>query len=300
MTAGVLGLLLGGVVLLQMTRERLAPLPQPAAAGSVIHVRTPQTARRMALGFDALAADVYWIRALQHYGATRRASTSSKSYDQLYPLLDLTTSLDPYFRPAYRFGAIFLSEPYPGGAGRTDLAIALLEKGLRAEPARWEYAQDIGFVHYWWLRDYREAANWFLRASDIPGAPGWMKPVAAVTLAEGGNAASSRRLWEEVLAQAGEDWLKTAATHRLRQLDEIDRIEALRVVFQRYASATGAPPASWNDLLRGRYLDRVPADAEGFAYVFDPVRGTIGLDPRSPLNPLPLELLAPMRGQEPA
>ena len=49
-------------------------------------------------------------------------------------MLDLTTTLDPLFNVAYRFGAIFLAEPYPGGAGRPDLAIALLEKGLQARP----------------------------------------------------------------------------------------------------------------------------------------------------------------------
>ena len=298
--AGVLGLLLGAVVALQLARERLAPLPQPVAAAAIVHLRTPQMARRIALTFDSLAADVYWIRALQHYGATRRAASAGRSYDQLYPLLDLTTSLDPYFRSAYRFGAIFLSEPYPGGAGRTDLAITLLEKGLRAEPARWEYAQDIGFVHYWWRRDYRAAADWFLRASDIPGAPDWMKPVAAVTLAEGGNRSSSRRLWQEVLAGADEDWLRSAATHRLRQLDELDRIDALLAVVARYAAAAGRPPASWADLVRSGYLQRVPTDADGFEYVFDPARGSIGLDPRSPLNPLPIEMVSPIGSQAPA
>src|SRR5688500_6844114 len=104
-TTGVLLPLLAGVVLLQIARERLPPLPQPQAADTVIHVRTPAMARRITLSFDALAADVYWIRALQHYGATRRGATPGRTHDQLYPLLDLTTSLDPYFRPAYRFGS---------------------------------------------------------------------------------------------------------------------------------------------------------------------------------------------------
>src|SRR6266568_4169891 len=65
------------------------------------------------------------------------------SYDTLlYPLLDLTTSLDPNFMVAYRFGAIFLSEPDPGGAGRPELAIALLEKGVKTNPDKWEYYHD--------------------------------------------------------------------------------------------------------------------------------------------------------------
>ena len=54
---------------------------------------------------------------------------------------------------------MFLAEPYPGGPGRPDLAIALLEKGLRERPDKWEYMQDIGFVHYWYDHDYRAAAE---------------------------------------------------------------------------------------------------------------------------------------------
>ena len=73
----------------------------------------------------------------------------------LYPLLDLTTTLDPYFSIAYRFGAIFLGEAYPGGPGRPDLAIALLQKGLAAQPEKWQYMQDLGFVYYWHMRDYK-------------------------------------------------------------------------------------------------------------------------------------------------
>ena len=73
---------------------------------------------------------------------------------------------DPQFNTAYRFGAIFLAEPYPGGAGRPDLAIALLQKGLAARPDKWEYMEDIGFVHYWWRHDYEAAAQWFQRAAE--------------------------------------------------------------------------------------------------------------------------------------
>ena len=35
---------------------------------------------------------------------------------------------------------------------------SLLEKGLAARPDKWEYMQDIGFVHYWWRHDFAAAA----------------------------------------------------------------------------------------------------------------------------------------------
>src|SRR6476661_4057817 len=126
-----------------------------------LYVTSGQAARRLSFGFSALAADLYWIRAIQYYGGLKLRSADAASgapagvrqaidYKLLYPLLDLTTSLDPEFSIAYRFGSIFLAEPAPRGAGRPDLAITLLEKGLKARPEQWEYMQDIGFVHYWW------------------------------------------------------------------------------------------------------------------------------------------------------
>ena len=106
----------------------------------ILYIRSGATMRRLALDYDAAAADAYWIRTLQHFGRERLAPPGhERTYSLLYPLLDLTTTLDPYFTIAYRFGAIFLGEAYPGGPGRPDLAIALLEKGLKAQPQKWQY-----------------------------------------------------------------------------------------------------------------------------------------------------------------
>ena len=112
-------------------------------------------AQRLALGFDNLVADVYWMRAVIYYGGQRRAERQrpqAANFDQLFPLLDLVTSLDPHFKVAYRFGAIFLAEAYPGGAGRPDQAVHCCRKASSTTPERWEYFQDIGFVYYWWLQ----------------------------------------------------------------------------------------------------------------------------------------------------
>ena len=158
-----IALLLPAVVGLQVWRDRLTPPPTEAAP--MLWLQSPELARRMTLSFDDIAADIYWMRAVVHYGGERRSAAADHRYALLYPLLDMTTTLDPSFDVAARLGAIFLSEGYPGGPGRTDQALALLEKGQRHAPDRWQYAHDIGFVHYWWLKDYAAAAEYFRRAS---------------------------------------------------------------------------------------------------------------------------------------
>lgn len=261
--------LIGSVVGLQALHERNGGPPQ-ARTPNMLYVRSPEAMQRLALSYDQLLADLYWIRTIQHYGGTKLSTDRNKQYDLLYPLLDLTTSLDPRMNVAYYFGAIFLAQPYPGGPGRPDLAIALLDKGLRAQPDKWEFAQAIGFVHYWWLMDYEQAAAWFTRAGSMPDAPLWLTPLAATTLAQGGRRASSRQLWEQFARTAEDDWFRNEANRRLQQLDAMDQIDRLNEV-----------------LRRGGDLRGVPSDPAGVPYRLQD--GRVTLDPSSPLNPLPTE-----------
>jgi tetratricopeptide (TPR) repeat protein len=280
--------LLAGVIGLQMIQAAQPPLATPeGVSANLLYVRSPQVLRRATLSFHALMADVYWIRAVQHYGGTKLSDDPNKQYDVLYPLLDLTTSLDPYFDVVYKFGSVFLAEPYPAGAGRPDQAIALLQKGLRTRPDRWELAQGIGFVYYWWLADYQNAAMWFNRAADMPAAPDWLRPLAAVTLAQGGNRASSRVLWTEIARNADADWLRDQASFRLKQLDALDGIDFIQRIVEQYRARVGAPPASWDDMMRAGLLRGVPPDPTGVPFRLDPTTAKVTLDPSSTLNPLP-------------
>jgi hypothetical protein len=286
----VAAVLVAAALGLQQVRDSQYRIEAPDT--TLLYVRSGESASRLALSFRALLADVYWIRAIQHYGDTRLSSNPNKQYSALYPLLDLATSLDPQFTIAYRFGALFLAEPFPAGAGRVDLAIALLNKGLAADPAKWQYAQDAGFVYYWWLQDYKQAAMWFDQASRIPGAPWWMRSMAATTLAEGGDRASSRLLWMQLYESAGDDWIRSNARLRLAQLDALDEIDQLAAAVARYQRVAGRFPADWNALRAAGLLTAIPTDPSGEPYQLDASQpGGVTLSRASKLHPLPAQLL---------
>jgi tetratricopeptide (TPR) repeat protein len=286
-TAVVLAALLASAVGLQAALVDRRPAVSPADREGFLYVSSPAAVRRAALSFDRLAADLYWIRVLQHYGGNRLLPEAERRYDLLWLLLDLTTSLDPDFDIAFRYGAVFLAEAFPSGPGRPDQAIALLEKGLELQPNEWRFAQDIGFVEYWWRQDYQAATDAFVRAAAMEGAPNWMGPLAAVTAAQGGSVAASRRLWQEVLANADIEWLEAQAVFRLRQLDAMDQMAALERVSLAYEAASGALPSSWDELIAAGRLSRVPVDPDGYPYQLNPFWGTATLHPDSSLNPLP-------------
>lgn len=275
--------LLGLAMILQIGRDRAYPPSAAEPGAGVLHVRSPEAMKRLALGFDSLAADVYWIRTIQYYGRQRLSRTpGERDYSQLYPLLDLTTSLDPYFDVAYRFGAIFLSERQPGGPGRPDLAEALLEKGIAAQDDNWSFYHDIGFVHYWTLGDAKSAAEWFTRAAERPGAPNWLAPVAAAMLTQGAHRDSARELWRR-LAGAEETWLRRRAEVALGQLDALDQIDQLEPIVGR----SPGPPYGWPAVVRAGLLPGIPVDPSRTPYALDPATGRISVSPQSPLYPLP-------------
>ena len=291
---------MAGVVWLQDVRDR--NYPPFAAAEESLNLTSGPALRRLTVAWQALAADLYWIRAIQHYGSTKLALGSGgrtspaagggergSRYALLYPLLDLTTSLDPRFNVAYRFGAIFLAEGYPAGPGRPDLSVALLEKGLRERPDKWEYMQDIGFVHYWWTHDYRAAAAWFSKASDAPGAPWWLRSLSATTLVQGGDRRSSRQMWESIRQSAEIDWQRRDAERRLAQLDALDQVDALHRAVSAFEARAGRRPSSWVEIARAGLLPGVPLDPTGLPYVLDPATGRIDVSADSVLHPLPVE-----------
>jgi hypothetical protein len=292
--AGVtaIAMLIAAVVRLQMIRDRRFPEAEPAQ--QILYVNSPAVLKRLALSYDALLADLYWIRAIQYYGGTRLSQRADKSYELLYPLLDLTTSLDPHFAIAYRFGAFFLSEQKPGGAGRPDLAIQLLGKAMTAEPDTWEYPHDIGFVHYR-DGDYKTAAEWFLRAAKTPGAMKegaradiWLRPLAANTLAAGRDTRSSRILYQQLL-ESDAEWLRADAERRLKQLDAIDAIAQLEQLTMAYEKRFGDPPTAWEDMVRAGFITGTPVDPAGHPYLLNPWWGDVTVSPDSPMWPLPSE-----------
>ncbi len=151
------------------------------ATEEILYIEDGELLRNVLLGYDNLAADLYWLRAVQYYGG-KRVYEPEKRFDLLEPLLQITTDLDPKLHIAYSYGAIFLSEAFPKGAGIPLKGVELMDKGIRNNPGRWRFYLDKGFVYYWYLEDYEKAAEVFLEGSELPGAPYWMAAIAGRSL----------------------------------------------------------------------------------------------------------------------
>ena len=252
----------------------------------VLYVENGDLLKKVLLGYESLAADIYWLRAVQYFGG-KRLYAVDKRFDLLEPLLEITTDLDPHLKIAYRYGAIFLSEPWPRGAGLPIKGIALADKGIANNPEHWRFYLDKGFIYYWHLQDYQEAARVFLEGSDIPGAPYWMAGTAARAATRGGDRETARILWRAIYESAENEQVRDNANTHLQQLDALDAIDELTLIVEAFDERTGHFPLSWNELVTARLLAEIPVDPTGEAYVLNPRDKKVELSEVSFLAGLP-------------
>jgi hypothetical protein len=221
--------------------------------------------KRLSLGNESLVADMYWTRAVQYYGA--RMGTPDPNFELLAPLLNITTTLDPKLVVAYRFGAIFLSESSPLGAGRVDLAIDLVKRGIEANPDIWQLHSDLGFLYYWRLKDYRRASAAYLAGSSVPGAPVVLEMMAARVAEKGGSIETSRIIWSQLYESTNDPRVRKRAMDQLRVL-KVEEDEAhLNEIAEDYRNRFKRDPASTKEMRDAGMLPGIPVDPAGYPYV---------------------------------
>jgi hypothetical protein len=252
----------------------------------ILYIDNPRVLKQAMLGYENLAADLYWLRAVQYFGGKRREVTY-KNFDLLEPLLRITVTLDPGFKIAYTYGATFLSEPFPQGAGMPLKGVALIDDGIRQHPEHWRFYLDKGFIYFWYLQDYKKAAEVFLEGSKIEGAPFWMKTAAGRALSQGGDRQTARGLWQILHDTAETPQQRDNAAIHLMQLDALDQLDALRRVAGVFEERTGRYPQSWAELVSAGFLRTIPVDPTGAPYVLDPANRDVGPSPGSKLGRLP-------------
>jgi tetratricopeptide (TPR) repeat protein len=243
-------------------------------------LRSGKLAKLMSLEFAPLMADIYWTRAVQYYG--NKHVRGQANLELLWPLLDITTTLDPHLMPAYRFGAMFLSQAAPAGAGRPDLAVKLIERGIEANPDYWRLYEDLGFVYYFDVRDYKKASEAFLEGSTKPGAYVWMKVMAAKIAAEGESFSTSMFLWKDIYDSTEDSEVKENASLHMQLLRAKEDCRQIDLLAEEYAKRFRHRPSRMSELVQAGLLRGIPGDPKGYAYVFGP-DGKAALNLDSPL-----------------
>jgi tetratricopeptide (TPR) repeat protein len=240
-----------------------------------------RSARRIALAFNGLAADWYWMRSLQyvggkivkyedeHNGKFGLSNLSALDLHLLPSLLDVTTTLDPQFLPAYEYGAVILPEI------NAEAAIGLLQKGIAANPSSWRLHQHLGYI-YWQRQNYARASETYEAGARLPGAPPWVTAMAARMKGEGGSPGAAREMYQHLYESSDDPSVKQMVTAQLMRLQSADEREQIRHALKYFEahSRDGRCATSWRGIfsefpnvsLRFDASTGAPLDPSGVPY----------------------------------
>jgi hypothetical protein len=265
----------GGVVLLsRIDRMKVTQLSQQA-----LYIRSPQTLRRLSLGYTGLLADIYWTRAVQYFGEQHHKGTGD--FRLLAPLLQVTVELDPHMLPPYQFGANFLGPQPPNGAGLPGDALMLLKYGIAHNPDQWRLYYNLGFLYFTEFKDYPKAAEAFARGAELPVTNKYLPILAARMAQQGGEFETSRILWYSTYQSTKEAAIRQNAVDHLKALQVDEEVTQLEGLVAKYKRQTGRSPESMGDLERVGFIHGTPLDPNGRAYKVMPDGRVEVQDPES-------------------
>lgn len=209
-----ISLLLAGAVLV----GAVAPLHQQTLSGAGLSVAEratflppPEALRVASLGFTNVAADAIWLLTIQYIGGH---IFTERNLPELFRLVDTVVTLDPHFVEAYTLGALFMN--YRGG--NIHGAIGLLERGVHANPTRWELPHDLARTYFLDLRDYPKALRWFEITNRLPGRPGYVPRFIARLYAKTGERETALEWWQSIRDSATSEWVRDIAEQEIAKL----------------------------------------------------------------------------------
>ncbi len=189
------------------------PVLEGKANNEVSYLPSSDFMKFASLGYRELAADLYWFKAVQYYGGYRLSQNDIHLFNHL---AEMITDLDPNFLGAYKLSALVITEDL----GNFAAAKNLMEKGLKNNPDDYWLTFEMGFLHYFAGRDYREAEKYFRVAATIPNTDGSRAArFAADAASKGGNVEASIALWRELAENSDSKHIRELAERYIEKLE---------------------------------------------------------------------------------
>ncbi len=246
--------------------------PTLKSAKGEAYIPQPQVAKTAALGFDTLAADYYWLQAIQLVGGAV-ADPTQHGYT-IGRLIDVVTQLNPYVEHPYRFAAIWMT------ATEEDVRFAnqLMERAIELHPDDWRNHFYKGFNHFYYLQEYPEAADELEAASKLPGAPAYLKRLVPRLRSQGeGGLGVAAAMLQELHRNAPGERAKAEYAKALDEIETERRALKLDEAREEYKRRNGRDIERVEDLVAGPnpVLAKLPPELHGWEWILHETTGEI-------------------------
>jgi tetratricopeptide (TPR) repeat protein len=189
-------------------------------------------------------------------GAQELAYNTKEKFDLLIALFRLTIDLDPKITQAAFLGGMVA----PERAKNIPKAIELLKEAAEKNPKNWRIYYWTGF-NYLQIGSYKKAAEYYKKASELPGALPFLETASVHILARGNDLGPAIAEAERILAANKEDE-DTAELMELRLL----WLKSMKFLEQKtieFHNKTGRYPQRLEELVEHNILPKLPQDEFG-------------------------------------
>lgn len=236
--------------------EQLAYLPQ----GEYL--------RLAVLGYRQVVADLIWLQAVQHIGATR---DTQPGYRWTYHAVDVLTDLDPTFVPPYQAAGLFLGVL----VGHHEEGLAILGKGMRHNPSIWQLPFLAGYISYYELCNPVAGGEYLRIAAQVPGAPTYLPQLASRMTVESGDPTAALEFLNRFSRTVTDERIREALTQRMKEIVQEKDLLFLEESIRRYRAKYGHVPTKVEDLMLHGVIRQLPVDPLGGQYQIDFLTGVV-------------------------
>jgi len=223
-----------------------------------------EAVRAVSLGYETLAADLLWVRAVLVYGGLDGEEAAQARVAWLGRMIRAVVEVDPIWRTPYFYGATLLRTS--GGLDDSDEILHLAMEALPDDPY---FPFALGMNHYIARDDALEAARWLKRAAELPGAPAWYGMAARGLVTKKSGLETSIRYLEEEIASAGDEDLREKLQTRLDQLRHDRWVEELEGVRADVEAQLGRPLTTIDELVELGVTPALPPDPLGGSWILN-------------------------------
>jgi hypothetical protein len=273
-TLALLATLASGLMATAMAKHRMPPLlDEEKAARSLRSLPSVETARFLSLGYHTLAADYYWIQAVQYFGS---GWNQALFYRDLFPLVDLVSRLDPRWEYPLLFGGVAL----PTNLGRetwinTAESTVLLERGTSLFPDNPDFYVFAAYNLLNYHNDAQRAGQYLMTCARLSGCPAYVPQLATRVLAAADDVETALAFAQSMLESNEDPSFNEMMKERVRRLElerDIVRLETAVTVFK---ERNGRTPVQFQELLEQGILDAIPEEGYGGEFLIDAATGEV-------------------------
>jgi hypothetical protein len=209
------------------------------------------------LGFERVAADLFWVRTAYYVGDE---ASSNAGWPAAERLANLVTDTDPHFDSAY----VVMSSVLNGLRHDPDAAIRLLEKGA-AVSKYWRIHFLLGFQYFMEKQDYLRGAKCLERAIELGGPP-YLQLLVSRLYASGGDPTTAMQFIAARLKNEETPGVREMLEKRLSDIWINRDLAAINAAIDAYTAKLHRAPKDVRALVTAGLLPALPRDPEGGEY----------------------------------